>query len=89
MYCMKHLKRKLNNDGSNFWDKKIKSAFTVRKNLGLTDNPSTNMYRLMHAEGDGIPGLIIDFYNYLCAFALGVANKCLVFLAMVPRPLPL
>jgi 23S rRNA (cytosine1962-C5)-methyltransferase len=60
-----------------FWDKKIKSAFTVRKNLGLTDNPSTNMYRLMHAEGDGIPGLIIDFYNgtaVIQAHAIGVYN---------------
>ena len=60
-----------------FWDKKIKSAFTVRKSLGLTDNPSTNMYRLMHAEGDGIPGLIIDFYNgtaVIQAHTIGVYN---------------
>lgn len=46
-----------------FWTKKVQSAFNVRESLGLTNNPSTNMYRLMHAEGDGIPGLIIDFYN--------------------------
>ncbi|MCB9359965.1 MAG: class I SAM-dependent rRNA methyltransferase [Flavobacteriales bacterium] len=46
-----------------FWTKKVQSAFNVRESLGLTENPSTNMYRLMHAEGDGIPGLIIDFYN--------------------------
>jgi 23S rRNA (cytosine1962-C5)-methyltransferase len=46
-----------------FWTKKVQSAFNARESLGLTDNPSTNMYRLMHAEGDGVPGLIIDFYN--------------------------
>jgi 23S rRNA (cytosine1962-C5)-methyltransferase len=32
--------------------------------LGLVDNPNTNLYRLIHAEGDGLPGLIIDFYGH-------------------------
>ena len=60
-----------------FWNKKIKSAFNVRKSLGLTDNSSTNMYRLMHAEGDGIPGLVIDFYAgtaVIQAHTIGVYN---------------
>ncbi len=60
-----------------FWNKKIQAAFDVRKSLGLTDNPSTNMYRLMHAEGDGVPGLIIDFYNgttVIQAHAIGIYN---------------
>lgn len=46
-----------------FWNNKVQAAFDVRKSLNLTDNAVTNMYRLMHAEGDGVPGLIIDFYN--------------------------
>ncbi|MFD2201030.1 class I SAM-dependent rRNA methyltransferase [Shivajiella indica] len=46
-----------------FWEKKLLQAFQVRKNLGLTDNDQTNVYRLVHGEGDGLPGLIIDFYN--------------------------
>lgn len=46
-----------------FWNAKIQAAFDVRKVIGLTDNAATNMYRLIHAEGDGLPGLIIDFYN--------------------------
>ncbi|MGE0562738.1 MAG: class I SAM-dependent rRNA methyltransferase [Flavobacteriales bacterium] len=46
-----------------FWNKKIKSAYQVRESLNLTNNPTTNMYRLVHAEGDGLPGLIIDYYN--------------------------
>ena len=29
----------------------------------MVDNPDTNVYRLVHGEGDGMPGLIIDFYN--------------------------
>ncbi|MFC0263252.1 class I SAM-dependent rRNA methyltransferase [Fontibacter flavus] len=46
-----------------FWNEKIQSAYQVRKSLGLIDNPETNVYRLVHGEGDGLPGLIIDFYN--------------------------
>ncbi|MBL0049566.1 MAG: class I SAM-dependent rRNA methyltransferase [Bacteroidetes bacterium] len=46
-----------------FWNAKIEAAYKVRQALGLTDNSETNVYRLLHAEGDGMPGLIIDFYN--------------------------
>ncbi|MCD6354675.1 MAG: class I SAM-dependent rRNA methyltransferase [Prolixibacteraceae bacterium] len=47
----------------NFWKKKIESAWKLRKSLGFFDNPETNVFRLVHAEGDDLPGLIIDFYN--------------------------
>jgi 23S rRNA (cytosine1962-C5)-methyltransferase len=46
-----------------FWNKKINSAFQLRKSLGLIDNQNTNVYRLIYAEGDGLPGLIVDIYN--------------------------
>jgi 23S rRNA (cytosine1962-C5)-methyltransferase len=46
-----------------FWKGKIESAYHYRKSIGLIDPERTNIYRLMHAEGDGIPGLIIDVYN--------------------------
>lgn len=46
-----------------FWKKKIQSAYDVRQSIGLTDSKATNVYRLIHGEGDGLPGLIIDFYN--------------------------
>jgi 23S rRNA (cytosine1962-C5)-methyltransferase len=46
-----------------FWKNKVVRAFNVRKRMGLTENPATNVYRLVNAEGDGMPGLIIDFYN--------------------------
>ncbi|MCF8298453.1 MAG: class I SAM-dependent rRNA methyltransferase [Saprospiraceae bacterium] len=46
-----------------FWFNRIKSAYDFRKAIGLVDNKETNCYRLVHAEGDGLPGLIIDFYN--------------------------
>jgi 23S rRNA (cytosine1962-C5)-methyltransferase len=46
-----------------FWIKKIEKAHQLRKSIGLTSDPSTNAYRLIHGEGDGIPGLIIDYYQ--------------------------
>ena len=46
-----------------FWNHKIQQAFLVRKNLGLIENKKTNCFRLVHAEGDNLPGLIIDVYN--------------------------
>ena len=46
-----------------FWNEKINSAYQLRKNLGLTDSEQTNVYRLIHGEGDQLPGLVIDFYN--------------------------
>jgi 23S rRNA (cytosine1962-C5)-methyltransferase len=45
------------------WKSKLQSAYNYRKELGLIDNPATNVYRLVHAEGDGLPGLIVDYYN--------------------------
>lgn len=46
-----------------FWKGKIGQAYQMRKILGLVDSTVTNVYRLIHGEGDGLPGLIIDFYN--------------------------
>nr|WP_321453245.1 class I SAM-dependent rRNA methyltransferase [uncultured Carboxylicivirga sp.] len=46
-----------------FWKDKIQKAFDLRKSVGLIDNENTNAFRLVHAEGDYLPGLIIDFYN--------------------------
>ena len=42
--------------------KKIREAYEIREALHLTNNPETNAYRLIHAEGDGLPGLILDHY---------------------------
>lgn len=46
-----------------FWNSKIQNAYNYRKQIGLIDDPNTNVYRLLYAEGDGMPGMIIDFYN--------------------------
>jgi 23S rRNA (cytosine1962-C5)-methyltransferase len=46
-----------------YWASKLKQAIDFRKNTGLYDSTETNVFRLFNAEGDGIPGLVIDFYN--------------------------
>ncbi|QIA08744.1 class I SAM-dependent rRNA methyltransferase [Draconibacterium halophilum] len=46
-----------------FWKSKIESAWNLRKKLGFENNAETNVFRLIHAEGDGMPGLVVDFYN--------------------------
>lgn len=46
-----------------FWIGKIEKALTVREKAGLLNNPETNAYRLIYAEGDGMPGVIVDMYN--------------------------
>jgi 23S rRNA (cytosine1962-C5)-methyltransferase len=46
-----------------FLTEKIKCAINYRKSIGIFDNPMINVFRLIHGEGDGLPGLIIDYYN--------------------------
>ena len=46
-----------------FFRGKIKRAILYRKAIGIIDNPQINVFRLIHGEGDGLPGLIVDFYN--------------------------
>ena len=49
-----------------FWEDTLSAALAARKAMGLTDSPKTNCYRLVHGEGDGLPGLIIDYYDGVC-----------------------
>ena len=46
-----------------FWVKKISAAYRMRKALGLVNPPQNNTYRLIHGEGDQLPGLIVDVYG--------------------------
>ncbi len=50
---------------SEFWIKRIQNAFQLRQLLNLE---GTNSYRLLHGEGDGCPGLVIDVYNDVFVF---------------------
>jgi 23S rRNA (cytosine1962-C5)-methyltransferase len=49
--------------GDDFWQKKIRNAVEFRRHTGLLGRADTNVCRLVYAEGDGLPGLIIDYYN--------------------------
>ena len=46
-----------------FWKSRLTVALDLRRSLGLVDNPENNTYRLVHGEGDNLPGLIIDVYD--------------------------
>ena len=49
-----------------FWELMIRRALGVRVAAGLVDQPETDCYRLVHGEGDNLPGLVIDWYNGVC-----------------------
>ncbi len=46
-----------------FWHRRLATALDVRRSIGLTDRPNHNTYRLVHGEGDNLPGLVIDIYG--------------------------
>ena len=45
-----------------FWKKRVTSAWQLRQSLGLTNSPTNNVFRLIHGEGDNLPGLVVDYY---------------------------
>jgi len=47
-----------------FWKEQLQKAYTLRQSVGLAGNLITTAYRLVHGEGDGLPGLIIDIYGH-------------------------
>jgi 23S rRNA (cytosine1962-C5)-methyltransferase len=59
-----------------FWHTRFLSALALRKSSGLP-SVSTNAFRLIHAEGDGLPGLVIDYYDGVAivqAHSIGMHN---------------
>lgn len=48
---------------SDYWTSRLQSALTMRLAIGIVDNPNNNTYRLVHGEGDHLPGLVIDVYG--------------------------
>ena len=49
---------------ASFWEKRIRSAYVLRQSLDLVDMPDNDTYRLIHGEGDNLPGLVIDVYAH-------------------------
>ena len=46
-----------------FWNNRLSVALKMRQDIGIADNPYNNTYRLVHGEGDNLPGLVIDCYG--------------------------
>ena len=46
-----------------FWTNRLASALKMRISIGIADNAQNNTYRLVHGEGDNLPGLVIDCYG--------------------------
>jgi Predicted SAM-dependent methyltransferases len=60
-----------------FWQQRLKQAYDLRVASGILNN--SNCYRLVHGEGDSLPGLIIDFYN---GIAVIQAHSAGIFLSL-------
>ena len=66
-----------------FWSSRLSSALNMRIAIGLADNPDNNTYRLVHGEGDNLPGLVIDVYGQTAvmqAHSIGM-HRCRVSIA--------
>ena len=46
-----------------FWQKRLAAALDVRRAIGVAERDDNDIYRLVHGEGDNLPGLIIDMYG--------------------------
>lgn len=74
-----------------YWKKKIKKAYDQRKNT-IEISSNNNVYRLVHAEGDQMPGFICDIYNKVAIFqfhSIGMWKHKEVFTKIVLELLPL
>ena len=47
---------------NSFWQRKLATAREMRRSIGLIGRTDNNTYRLVHGEGDNLPGLVIDIY---------------------------
>ena len=46
-----------------FWNRRIATAYDLRERTGISSREDNSTYRLVHGEGDNLPGLIIDIYG--------------------------
>ena len=73
-----------------FWEEKILNALNLRKSSILI-NDSNNVFRLIHAEGDHMPGFICDIYNQVAVFqfhSIGMWKLKELFSKIIQKLLP-
>ena len=61
-----------------FWTNKLATAYEMRKAIGVANNPPNSTYRLVHGEGDNLPGLVVDMYGetaVMQAHSVGMHNN--------------
>jgi len=66
------------NTDRTFWKDRIEKAFKLRQDLGIAGSEQTTAWRLVHGEGDNLPGLIVDIYG---SFAVIQAHSAGMYLA--------
>ena len=49
-----------------FWKERLQRCLDARRTFALAGSATTSCYRLVHGEGDGLPGLVIDWYDGVC-----------------------
>ena len=60
-----------------FWNTKLSEAYKMRRAIGIAGRADNNTYRLIHGEGDAIPGCVIDIYGktaVMQAHSVGIHN---------------
>ena len=73
-----------------FWENKIQKSILLRKD-SITIDQFNNVYRLIHAEGDGMPGFICDIYNQVAVFqfhSIGMWKMKKLFAKIIEKLLP-
>ncbi|MCR4582779.1 MAG: class I SAM-dependent rRNA methyltransferase [Prevotella sp.] len=61
-----------------FWTERLSAALNMRRSTGIADNPLSTSYRLVHGEGDNLPGLVVDIYGrtaVMQAHSVGMHNS--------------
>ena len=48
---------------ASYWEQRLQRAYEMRVGIGVAANPNNNTYRLVHGEGDNLPGLVVDVYG--------------------------
>jgi 23S rRNA (cytosine1962-C5)-methyltransferase len=69
-----------------FWTEKIERAINYRQALGFFGRSETNVFRLIHGEGDNLPGLVVDYYNgvvVLQAHSVGMYRSRALFAEII------
>ena len=78
------------NINDKFWEEKIDKALSLRKS-SIIINELNNVYRLIHAEGDHMPGFICDVYNQVAVFqfhSIGMWKLKELFSKIIQKLLP-